>query len=391
MNGYEQIAALAVREGSVGALKMSEFDAAARDGSSLALWRAAAAHYAAGSFELSRSSVSEAVEQFQASLNFAGNRTDVQVANLLILAYIDLVQSQYSAALEYLDRARRLEPRSVGVAQLSGWAYYGLNQIDAAIKEWQAAQRIEPTPNVAAALAKAERDKAAEAGAHERDSGHFNVRYQGSASPELAAEIVAVLEEHFRVLVSEFHFMPAEPIGVVLYTEQSFRDVIELPAWAGAGNDGRIRVPVQGLTSVSDQLSRELKHELVHSFVQQKTLGRCPGWLNEGLAQWFEDKRSTYDAKALIAAYEKGQYIPLQRLEGSWANMPAPVARFAYAWSLAATEYILSTSQMWGVDRLFDRFNIDPNFEAALRAGLETDYANLERQTVEYLKQTYAQ
>jgi predicted negative regulator of RcsB-dependent stress response len=390
VNGYDQIAKLAVREGAIDAEKMAEFDAAAQNGSASATTRAALAHFAAGKFELSRNSIDEAVEQFQSSLNFSSGRTDVQVANLLSLAYINLVQSKYSAALEYLGRARRLAPKSAAVAQLSGWAYYGLNQVDEAIREWQAAQRIQPSPELAAALEKAERDNAAESETRETNSGHFNLRYQGSATPQLAAEILSTLEEHFRTIQSTLRFTPAEPIGVVLYTQQAFRDITQAPTWAAAGNDGRIRVPVQGVTSVSDQLSRELKHELVHSFVFQKTRGRCPGWLNEGLAQSIEGRRSDHDtAVALVSAYERGQYIPLKNLEGSWTRLSPAAARFAYAWGLAAVEYIIANSGTWGIERLFDRFDEDPSFESAMRASLQTNYADLERQTVAYLRQTY--
>ena len=389
INGYNQIAELAVREGSIDAAKMAEFDAAARDGSSSGMSRAALAHFAAGKFELSRNSVDEAIEQFQFSLNFSAGRADLQLANLLSLAYIDLVQSKYSAALEYLERARHLAPKSAAVAQLSGWGYYGLNQIDEAIKEWETAQSIQPSQQLATMIEKAERDKAAESESREVNSGHFNLRYQGEATPQLAAEILSTLEEHFRSIQSVLRFTPAEPIGVVLYTQQAFRDITQAPTWAAAGNDGRIRVPVQGLTSVSDQLSRELKHELVHSFVWQKTRGRCPGWLNEGLAQWMEGRRSENDAAGLVAAYEQGQYIPLKNLEGSWTRLPAAAARFAYAWSLAAVESIIANSGTWGIERLFDRFDVDPSFEAAMRASIQTTYADLERQTVAYLRQTY--
>jgi hypothetical protein len=32
---------------------------------------------------------------------------------------------------------------------------------------------------------------------------------------------------------------------------------------------------------------------------------------------------------------------------------------------------------------------VDPSFEAAMRASIQTSYADLERQTVTYLRQTY--
>jgi hypothetical protein len=79
----------------------------------------------------------------------------------------------------------------------------------------------------------------------------------------------------------------------------------------------------------------------------------------------------------------------LKNLEGSWTRLPAPAARFAYAWGLAAVEYIIANSGTWGIERLFDRFDEDPSFESAMRASLQTNYADLERQTVAYLRQTY--
>jgi hypothetical protein len=102
-----------------------------------------------------------------------------------------------------------------------------------------------------------------------------------------------------------------------------------------------------------------------------------------------EGRRSDRDAAGLIVAYERGQYIPLKNLEGSWTRLPAPAARFAYAWSLAAVEDIIANSGTWGVERLFDRFDEDPSFESAMRASLQTNYSDLERQTVTYLRQTY--
>jgi tetratricopeptide (TPR) repeat protein len=387
--GYDRVAALVVHGGAIDVAKIAEFDSAARDGSSPAMARAALAHFAAGKFELAQSSIDEAIEQFRSSLSFSESSSDLQVANLLTLAQIDLARSQYSDALEYLGQARRLSPRLVAVAQLSGWAHYGLNQIEDAIKDWQAAQQIAPNAAIGAALAKAERDRDAESETGETNSAHFILRYQGSATPTLAAEIIHVLEEDFRSLESEFRFTPAEPIGVVLYTEEAYREVSDLPAWARAENDGRIRVPVQGVTSVTNPLSYMLMHELVHSFIRQKTLGRCPTWLNEGLAQWFEGRRSDSMAAALIATFETGKTIPLQRLEGSWATMSGPAAQLAYARSLATVEYIMSSSGMYGIERLFERFDLDPNFETAMRGALQTDYADLERQTAAYLQRAY--
>jgi len=57
-------------------------------------------------------------------------------------------------------------------------------------------------------------------------------------------------------------------------------------------HDGKLRIPVSGVQSVTPELARVLKHELTHSFISQMSSNRCPTWLNEGIAQMEEGKSS---------------------------------------------------------------------------------------------------
>ena len=93
---------------------------------------------------------------------------------------------------------------------------------------------------------------------------------------------------HYAAIESELNFTPPDSIGVIFTRSRRSADITRAPGWVGALNDGRLRVPVQGLSGVTPELSRVLKHELTHSFVQQKTHGRAPTWMQEGLAQWME-------------------------------------------------------------------------------------------------------
>ena len=389
-NGYAEIQREVIHEDVIDINKLANLEYAAKNGSALAMTRAAQAHYAAGNFELSRNNPDQAIEQFQAALNFASKDTNLLLANLLSLAYVHLVRGEYGAALEYLDRGRKIAPNSAAVAQLSGWAYYALDRLPEAITEWKRSQSIQPSPAVAQALEKIQRDADAESGFREGQTRHFSMHYQGNATPQLATEILRALEDDFRSLETQLRFAPAEPIAVILYSQETFRDITRAPGWAGALNDGRLRIPIRGLTSITDELSRVLMHELTHSFVVQKTLGRCPTWLNEGLAQYMEGRRSETSARFLIASYDQHSYIPLQHLEGAWSRFPAPAAAFAYAWGLAATESIISDSGMYGLERFFDHFSNDTAVEPALREAFQANYADVERNTVDYLRRTYA-
>jgi len=132
-----------------------------------------------------------------------------------------------------------------------------------------------------------------------------------------------------------------------------------------------------------------LKHELTHSFVGQKSHGRAPTWLQEGVAQWMEGRRSTSAASALVDAASQGTIPPLGSMEGSWMGLSGNSAAFAYAWSLAVVESIIDSGGVSDISRLLDRIATSPSTEAALQETLHSNYADLEQQTVAYLKRAY--
>jgi hypothetical protein len=248
---------------------------------------------------------------------------------------------------------------------------------------------MKPDQEVQHALEKAERDMEQEATYGERETTHFLLHYDGSAEPELAREILRTLEAEYQEISTALGYEPPEPIGVVLYTNKAFMDITRAPSWVGALNDGRIRVPVEGLSSMTDDLARVLKHELTHSFVGQKTGGRCPVWLQEGIAQYMEGKRSRSAAGALSAAFERHMEFSLASYESSWMNLPRQTASDAYAWSLAVVEAIVVVDGMDDIGRILDRIAAQSATEDAVRAVLHDSYADLMQSTVEYLRKAY--
>jgi tetratricopeptide (TPR) repeat protein len=390
-NGYAAMKTQVVKEGVIDSGYIATLEAEAANGGGGSVTRAALAHLAAGEFELSAREADKAMEHFEAMEPFIGRQRDLRMANLIGRTYALLMKSEYSSALELIGKARKLAPQSPDLAALSGWTHYRMNQMDAAVADFQTAQRIHPDPIVTSLLEKAKRDQDAEGDFRDSESSHFVLRYHGGASRQLASEVIRTLEDQYQVLRSELHYTPPEPIGVILYTQEAFRDVTRVPGWAGGVNDGRIRVPVQGMDTVSDLLARILKHELTHSFVFQKTAGRCPTWLQEGVAQWMEGRRTGNDAAALVAAYQEGKGKSLRYVDGPWMGMNASQARYSYAWSLAVVEAIVADSGSDALDRLLDAERTESSGENALLQALRTNFSSLDDATVEYLRRTYLQ
>jgi len=375
----------AVHDGAVDRSYLAHLENETRAGGAMASQAAARAYHAASQFELAKGDLGKALADARTALTYVPEEPVL----LMNVAYLHLRQSQFKESLEYLQRAERVAPKSADVYKLEGWAFYGMNRPDQAVAQWKKSLALRPDADTQTALDKALRDKAEEENYKENESAHFLLKYNGEAQPTLAREVLHALEAHYEAIESELNFSPPDPIGVVLYTQQSFADITRAPGWVGALNDGRIRVPVQGLTAVDSELSRVLRHELTHSFIQQKTHGHVPTWIQEGVAQWMEGKRSDENATVLVQVYDAGQAAPLGRLEGSWMGLPGDMARYAYAWALANVEYIVQTQGMGDIERILDRLAAGSSTEQALRDVLHDDYGDLMQSTADYLKKNY--
>lgn len=380
--GKNEIENRVIQGGEVDRAYVDQLDQEAHSGQGLANQNAAMAHHAASQFEMMRGAMDAAVEDARSALTYMPE----QPVLLMDAAYLYLRRSEYTQSLDYIDRARRLVPEDPEVSKLAGWAYYGLNKMDLAVTEWKHALSLRPDAEVEAALRKAQRDEQEEEQYKENESSHFTLRYSGASEPALARNILHTLERHYGAIESELSYSPPDSIGVILYTQQAFADITQVPNWVGALNDGRIRVPVQGLSEVTPELSRVLKHELTHSFVQQKTLGHAPTWIQEGLAQWMEGKRSDLNAAALVAIYQNDPALASRHYQGDWMKFSNEAVNAAYAWALANVEYIVQSGGMNDVDRILDRLAAGDAPEAALKAILRSDYADLTHDTVQYLR-----
>jgi hypothetical protein len=370
-----------LRNGAIDERALAQIDARASTGAADARARAAETEFAASRFELDRSNLGAALQHADRALTFAPD----QIPLLLNVAYLHLRRGEYQTALDLLEKGRRSDPNSADIEKLAGWADYGLNRLPDAVAIWKRSQQQHPDPDVARALEKAQRDLDVENSFREGRSAHFDLHYYGEAAPELARDVLRALEGDFEDISAALNYTPREPISVTLYTNQLFQDITRAPSWAGALNDGRIRVPVQGLDRVTPGLAHVLKHELTHSFVNEKTHGHCPTWLQEGTAQWMEGTRTDNRAAAeLLGMYDRHEEPSLTVLEPFWTNLQSGFARIAYEWSLAVIETIETTSP-GDLERILDRLDQGASPENAVRTTLHLTYADLNAAAADYL------
>jgi tetratricopeptide (TPR) repeat protein len=346
----------------------------------------ATADFIAGKFEFDHGKMEQARRYFDSGLRY-------QAENSTILIYYaaSLVRTGNSTqALSYAQRAVSAAPNSPDAYTVLGYAQQAADRTNDAIASWKRSFSLRPDPAVQQYLAKAQREQSAEADFAQHESSHFVLHYEGKQTSEsFRAQILAALESDYDDLERDLGTPPHDDILVTLYTEQAFFDVTRAPSWSGALNDGKLRIPVNGLSAMTPELARVLKHELAHSFINQLSAGRCPPWLHEGIAQLLEPKSLGGDGRQLAQLFKSQRNIPLNALEGSFLRFSGAEAYLAYAESLAAVSYINDAYGMGDIQRILQRLSQGSSTEAALRATIHSDYGQFESDLAKYLGDKY--
>jgi len=348
--------------------------------------QAAIGYFLAGKYESDQGNFPRAKSYYDLALSLQPNN-----ATLLIYYAACLLRTgQAAQALPYAERAVRVAPDSADALAMLGFVEFASDHTSDAIRWWKKSLAVRPDATVSQYLEKAERESKAESDFSQRESSHFNLHFEGkSTSENFRHNLLATLDSDFDDLVRDLGYSPQNVIPVTLYTQQAFFDVTRAPAWTGAINDGKIRIPVSGISDVTPDLARVLKHELTHSFVAQITSNRCPTWLNEGVAQMEEGKSSNANGHTLAQMFSSGSDTPYNSLEGSFMSMSGAEATVAYAESLAAAEYIRDTYGMGEIQHILEHIGQGSSTEAALRATIHIDYRQFREDMGHWLTERY--
>ncbi|MCU0254672.1 MAG: hypothetical protein MUE47_09060 [Acidobacteria bacterium] len=171
-----------------------------------------------------------------------------------------------------------------------------------------------------------ERELAAERGYDRSLTAHFTLSFDGTRDEAAGRLVLEVLEASYGELASELSAYAAQPIPVVLYTKEQFHDTTETGRDVAGLFDGKIRLPVGGITAGSPELTRVARHELVHALIAAKGPGSVPRWLHEGLAQLLEPR----DPGRALAG-----------VRAAWKAAGAPgIDPFSYPTALAFTAWL---------------------------------------------------
>jgi hypothetical protein len=303
----------------------------------------------------------------------------------LLLGQILLALGDPAAARRETLVALELEPRNPQAHELLGSIHYQGGHLDLAVAEWEAAlPESRNAPLLTARIERARRELKVEAGFGRESSRHFTLLFEGQVSREISELVTGRLEEAYERLSDELGAAPAADLTVILYSSQSFQDVTNAPRWSGGVYDGKIRLPVGGLSRErdADRLRPILAHETTHAFLRALVPQGLPLWFEEGLAMYFQGATAEE-----AAGYLKGHEVRFANLQEVTAALQGrgEDVRAGYYGATLAVRTLIDEEGFGAVRDLLAEMRRGEGFAAALESEARLSVEELQEHWSEAL------
>jgi tetratricopeptide (TPR) repeat protein len=282
------------------------------------------------------------------------------------LGQTDVAQASFTQALQ-------INPALTPASLLLGMILRERGDLDGGIRVYEAALvRAPNNAQLQAHLDRWRREAELHSGFRQAGAGHFTVLFEGAAEEAIAKTAVEILEGAYVRIGDALLVYPSEPMTVILYTRDQFRDITRSPAWAGGLFDGRIRIPVQGGLRDRREFERVLVHEYVHAVVHSVAPSGLPMWLSEGTAVALERQ---VPAEALRSADRSAADVTPDELRGSFATLPAERVVSAYNASGSLVRAIIDRVGLLGLVALMTDLSAGENFDEAFAARVQVPFS----------------
>jgi tetratricopeptide (TPR) repeat protein len=250
---------------------------------------------------------------------------------------------QYDLARTELEKSRNLGGETVDLLYLLGKVFYDTEDVSRAVELWElAAQKDPENRSLQALLAKTKRELTVDAGMGKGQSSRFILSFDAGIKSDVADRVLETLEDAYNQVGRDFGVYPESRVPVILYAGKDYREITGSPGWSGGQYDGKIRLPVGGMTEVTALVRGVIFHEYTHVVVRELTRGGCPVWLNEGLAEVEGKKDLDHPLTVLGQATKNNTLFSLTSLTGSFASLKGKSVDLAYQQSYSLVRYMVS-------------------------------------------------
>jgi hypothetical protein len=290
-------------------------------------------------------------------------------ASHLLLSSILFRQNNLYYARYAAEKSLSLDPGNYHALELLGDVFYQEGILEQALSQWEEVRRNSAaSPHLHRKMEKAKRELKAEEEFDQEVSRNFTVRHDGTAPRAVIRSVLWQLENTYRMLEDEFRDSPPGDTIVILYSRVQFHEITATPRWVGGSYDGKIRIPVGGLSTEAEAkaLGPVLTHELTHAFLRSIVARRLPLWFEEGIAEHFEGMTAPRNSSPRqFGNSVMGHYKSFQDLNAGLMGRRGPVEA-AYDGSALAVERLIEEKGFRTVRLMIEEIATGKPFAQAL-------------------------
>jgi tetratricopeptide (TPR) repeat protein len=225
--------------------------------------------------------------------------------------------------------------------------------------------------------------------------GDLVIRMHKDEAPVLQEYAGALAHQALTTMSARYEFTPRGPILIEIFPKHDDFAVrtIGLPGMIGALGACFGRVVAMDSPKARPpgefQWEATLWHELGHVITLQMSNQRVPRWLTEGISEYEEQRARPEWRRDMDLTYagllNRGETLKLTDLNAAFQN-PKTISLAYYEGSLVV-EHIVAAYGQAGLNKLLRTFAQGLDTDAALKAALNTDFAQMQAgfdQTVEH-------
>ncbi len=289
---------------------------------------------------------------------------------------------QLQEAKTAVQQALAADSRLAQAYTLLGEIEYHSQRLKEAKAAWQRALELEPNqPEVTARLRQVSQELPVESKFERLTQAYFDLRYEEQLERPAGFDIRDALLQARREVGSDFAYWPKHKIVTLIYSAQQFRALRqETPDWVAGQFDGKIRVPLPNGQLDPATVKQILFHEYTHALIHDLAAGKCPTWLNEGLAEYEGRKHLSAPLVQLAQAVHSDHLIPWDALSDHFsASLSVAEVTLAYQQSFSLAAYLVERYGFWRIRNVLKAIAQGHPWETVLAEQFHTKLARLER------------
>jgi len=292
-------------------------------------------------------------------------------------------------ALQYLEDIINRGVVSPEAHYILGNIYYDKNELLKAIKNWEIAQLHSPHEIIQSRIIKAKKELKHDEKLSDKISCNFILKYDqdDAYSSEL---VLHSLVNAYNQLAYDFGLYENNEFTVILYSHEDFTNILNVPSWAAAIYDGKIRIPFNYASLDIDELESIIRHELTHAILHRIAGDKVPAWLHEGIAQYKDGVNDSDVKKALKEAVLHNRMVPISELQAGFGNIKDTAqVKVAYAESLDFIEHLINNYGFYTLLDILNNFNNHTSVNELFNFVYRRDLTQLEKEWIEHLRLSY--